>query len=199
VAELDKLLLMLNSPKASTRFDACEELRVGESIPEDAVAALKALLEDTDPTVADAARRALVTHGAIEDQGMAPPPPDTSSQATPVAPQHGKARRLASLSLGLSAGATAGFVFLFAVLKPWSDTLDFLVVFWLLMVSLAVCVLCPPLGFAFGIAARRAFVRSQRPKEDASIVTTTIVVGGILIVPDLRLVIYLLSTGGDLP
>ena len=56
---MDKYLQMLNSPKASIRFEACEELRLADKSNEQVIVALEKALEDKDPSVADAALRAL--------------------------------------------------------------------------------------------------------------------------------------------
>ncbi len=52
----------LNSPNKDTRYEACEELRVAESLPQEAITALELPAKDQDTLVADAARRALLTH-----------------------------------------------------------------------------------------------------------------------------------------
>jgi len=56
---IDKLIVMLQSPKASMRYDACEHLRVSPAITPQAIKALKKALKDSDAGVADAAKRAL--------------------------------------------------------------------------------------------------------------------------------------------
>jgi hypothetical protein len=75
--DFKRLLQMLDSPSASKRYEACEELRVAASIPDEAVAALARALQDPDPNVADAARRALALHSppAPPKAADAPPPP----------------------------------------------------------------------------------------------------------------------------
>lgn len=64
----DKLIAILKSRKASTRYEACEELRVMPRIPDEAREALHAATNDPDPLVRDAAARALKAHET-------PPPP----------------------------------------------------------------------------------------------------------------------------
>jgi uncharacterized protein YbjQ (UPF0145 family) len=59
MSTFDKFLQMLNSPNASTRYDACEQLRIANESSEQIVIALEKSLEDKDPDVADAAMRAL--------------------------------------------------------------------------------------------------------------------------------------------
>jgi hypothetical protein len=60
--ELQRLLAKLESPKVSTRYEACEELRVAPSVPPEAVAALHKAADDPHPSVADAAKRAIAAH-----------------------------------------------------------------------------------------------------------------------------------------
>lgn len=57
-----KLLEMLNSPKASVRYDACELLRVERSISPEAITALEQALDDPDPFVGGSAASALQVH-----------------------------------------------------------------------------------------------------------------------------------------
>jgi hypothetical protein len=59
---IEKLIKMLESPKASARYDACEWLRVAPSLNDAAVAALERASNDPDPEVGDAAQRALDLH-----------------------------------------------------------------------------------------------------------------------------------------
>ena len=59
MSALDRYLQMLNSPKASTRYDACEELRVANESGEQVILALEKMLHDKDTGVANAAQRAL--------------------------------------------------------------------------------------------------------------------------------------------
>lgn len=55
----DKYLKMLESPKADTRYDACEQLRVSKESSEKVILALEKTLQDNNAEVADAAKRAL--------------------------------------------------------------------------------------------------------------------------------------------
>lgn len=59
---IEKLLSMLESPKADTRFDACELLRVAPQISDEAIAALEKALEDPDRHVRESAESALRVH-----------------------------------------------------------------------------------------------------------------------------------------
>ena len=57
-----KLLVKLKNSDPSTRYEACEGLRISGSISPVAIAALQAAMNDTDADVADAAKRAYDTH-----------------------------------------------------------------------------------------------------------------------------------------
>ncbi len=78
-----QLIRDLKSNRSARRYDACEELRVSSAISEDAVSALEATLSDTDPGVAEAAKRALLLHRPPPSSGR-PSRPD--SPATTVSP-----------------------------------------------------------------------------------------------------------------
>jgi hypothetical protein len=56
---LDKFIQMLNSPKADTRYDGCEQLRVAGESSVAAVLALEKVTHDKEKWVADAAKHAL--------------------------------------------------------------------------------------------------------------------------------------------
>ncbi len=60
--DFEKLIAHLRSDRHGVRYDACEELRVAATIPEAALLALQAALNDSDSSVADAARRAVAVH-----------------------------------------------------------------------------------------------------------------------------------------
>ncbi len=62
MSDVEKWIAQLSSSKAGMRYEACEELRVAESLPEHAFKALELAINDPDPRVADASRRALTTH-----------------------------------------------------------------------------------------------------------------------------------------
>jgi len=70
VDRIEKAIKMLDSPKASARYDACEWLRVAPSLSDAAISALEKALTDADPEVRVAAHRALNVHRA------APPQPE---------------------------------------------------------------------------------------------------------------------------
>jgi hypothetical protein len=59
MADLNKLIEMLNSPDANTRYDACQGLRVADESSEAAVLALEKATQDNDSGVAERARAAL--------------------------------------------------------------------------------------------------------------------------------------------
>ena len=83
--KLEKTISDLSSPNKNTRSEACEELRVADSLPESALAALKTATHDPEPLVAEAARRALAIH-------KHPPPTEE-----PISDSH--VRRLHTMSL----------------------------------------------------------------------------------------------------
>jgi hypothetical protein len=62
MADIDKFMLMLQSPRASRRYDACEELRLAASLSPAVIDALEKATNDPDPLVRDAATRALAAH-----------------------------------------------------------------------------------------------------------------------------------------
>jgi hypothetical protein len=62
MANIEKLLEMLESSKASDRYEACELLRVSSTVNETALAALEKAVDDPDPGVREAAQRALDLH-----------------------------------------------------------------------------------------------------------------------------------------
>jgi len=52
MSEIEKLVEKLRSPKAGTRYGACELLRVAPTITPEAIAALEKVLHDPDPGIA---------------------------------------------------------------------------------------------------------------------------------------------------
>jgi len=62
MTDIAQYLENLRSPNRFKRYEACEELRVTDSLPEHALLALEEATKDPDPSVADAARRALLIH-----------------------------------------------------------------------------------------------------------------------------------------
>lgn len=77
MADNEKLIKMLESPKDSDRYEACELLRVSPSISDTALAALEKVADDADPSVREAAQNALNFH-------KVPPtlPPENAIQAS---------------------------------------------------------------------------------------------------------------------
>jgi Flp pilus assembly protein TadB len=73
---------MLQSRNSTTRYDACEELRVTSSLPPEAIVALEAAAKDPSLIVADAAQRALAVHrpGAPQPR-LATAPENRGSEA----------------------------------------------------------------------------------------------------------------------
>lgn len=62
IDKIEKPINNLNSSNRNTRYEACEELRVADNLPESAITALEAATTDPAPQVADAAKRALAIH-----------------------------------------------------------------------------------------------------------------------------------------
>lgn len=94
--EIEKSIKMLESPKASARYDACESLRVAPSLNEAAVAALERASNDSDPEVRDAAKRALNVH-----QTELLPESRTSPSAVLMKPDKRNSLAMAGLVTGL--------------------------------------------------------------------------------------------------
>lgn len=59
---IEKQIDMLQSPRAKTRYEACENLRVAPTITPEAIQALQSVLNDPDQDVAEAAQDALNVH-----------------------------------------------------------------------------------------------------------------------------------------
>jgi hypothetical protein len=82
MADMQRLIEMLQSENSKERYNACEELRVSPSIPPEAIQALRSATRDANPNVAEAAQRAIMLHtsdasnSSIIDKN---PPPDGSS------------------------------------------------------------------------------------------------------------------------
>ncbi len=62
MSDVQRLIIMLQSKNSNERYDACEELRVSSLLPPEALEALRSVTNDTNPDVADAARRAIELH-----------------------------------------------------------------------------------------------------------------------------------------
>jgi hypothetical protein len=68
MSDIQRLLELLKSANPNKRFDACEELRVSSPLPPEALEALQLVTNDTNPSVADAAQRALAVHNQMESK-----------------------------------------------------------------------------------------------------------------------------------
>lgn len=62
MADIDQLIQDLKSHNSSKRYEACEELRVASTIPEEAISVLREVTLDPNPDVADASQQALNLH-----------------------------------------------------------------------------------------------------------------------------------------
>jgi hypothetical protein len=69
---IEKLIKMLQSPKANTRYEACEYLRVAPAITPEAIRTLETAVYDQEMSVAEAAKRALAVQLAPEPAYEAP-------------------------------------------------------------------------------------------------------------------------------
>jgi len=65
MSEIEKLVGKLRSPKAVTRYEACELLRVAPTITPEAITALEKVLHDPDPVVVESAASTLQVHQGI--------------------------------------------------------------------------------------------------------------------------------------
>jgi len=81
MADFAKLVADLKSKRPSTRYDACEELRVAPEVSDEATIALRTATSDPDPAVAEAAGRALAIHTSpslsVPPHNAASGPPQT--------------------------------------------------------------------------------------------------------------------------
>ena len=62
MSDIQSLIKMLQSDNHNKRYDACEELRVLPSLPPEVLEALRLVANDANPSVADAAQRAITLH-----------------------------------------------------------------------------------------------------------------------------------------
>jgi hypothetical protein len=65
MSEIEKLVEKLRNPKAGTRYEACELLRVAPTITPEAIEALEKVLHDTDPAIVESAASSLQGHEEI--------------------------------------------------------------------------------------------------------------------------------------
>jgi len=72
--DIAKLVEKLQTGNRNARYEACEELRVADTITEEALQVLERASQDPDSGVADAARRALHTHRPPAPAPTPPPP-----------------------------------------------------------------------------------------------------------------------------
>ena len=80
MSSLETYLEMLSSPRADTRYDACEGLRAADESSESVVLALEKAINDPSADVADAAKKALhavVHQEMLEKMGRAMPRSET--------------------------------------------------------------------------------------------------------------------------
>jgi hypothetical protein len=89
MTDLNKYLKMLKSPKADTRYDACEELRVATESSPEVVLALVVATRDENKDVAERAKQALITdvHQQIADENGIALPAIEEKQKPEVEPE----------------------------------------------------------------------------------------------------------------
>ncbi len=75
MSEVEKLVEKLRSPKAGTRYEACELLRVAPTITPEAIEALEKVRHDPDPAIVGSAASALQGHLGIAERPGRPPEP----------------------------------------------------------------------------------------------------------------------------
>ena len=151
--QIEKFINNLKSPNKNIRYEACEELRVVDSLPESAIAALEAATQDPDPLVADAARRALATHKP------SPPMDESSMPGQGSLIQQTLARNRASL-ISLVAGILSVFFVCLIVLPVytfnWREHYCGEPLNWFVMVclpSVALCVIIAIFAVTCGIVS----------------------------------------------
>ncbi len=153
----------LTNPRADTRYDACEELRVASSLPPQALSALQRAAQDPDPGVADAAQRALRLH-------IGPPPavpvPASESLIAPGVTVPVIYRRNAMVTAALAALISSIIVALFGVLMSGAST-----------ETIAYVVLVFPFVLPFTYVTTRMYRRSQRPERSELLTTSLVGVG----------------------
>src|SRR6185295_59706 len=79
--DIPQLIKMLQDSNHNKRQKACEELQVWrQPLPQEAIEALHVATGDSDPDVADAAKRALALHPETEDKNHSRIMDTTTSQ-----------------------------------------------------------------------------------------------------------------------
>jgi len=103
MSDIGLQLERLKSPNRNMRREACEELGVAEVLPQQAFTALELAASDQDALVADAARRALLTHrmplSRSEAEAEIPTARSTESGYMPIAASFGLAIVLNALAI----------------------------------------------------------------------------------------------------
>jgi hypothetical protein len=117
MSDIGRQLERLKSPNKDTRYEACEELRVAESLSEEAFTALEFAAKDEDALVADAARRALLIQRLPPSGGR-----DAAGNLSEGRPTESRARWGPSeVSFGLALLINAAAVFLVSFITGSSD------------------------------------------------------------------------------
>ena len=67
--DFQSLIKLLQNDNPNKRYEACEELRVSQQpLPQEAIDVLNLATNDSNPDVADAARRALALHTQVSNE-----------------------------------------------------------------------------------------------------------------------------------
>jgi hypothetical protein len=99
MSDIPDLIKKLQSNNSNERYDACEQLRVTQSLTQEAIEALRSAANDKNADVADAARRALGLHAPEPARDVA----DRHNQNTSSTPT-------ANLIGTFGAGWVSGFI-----------------------------------------------------------------------------------------
>ena len=111
MADIQRLLDLLNSDNHNKRYDACEELRVSrQPLPQEAIDALNFATNDINPEVADAAQRALSLHAQIKKQDHG------QEQNEKITTREELWAMVFPLSILLSLGSTPWLIYVFFIL-----------------------------------------------------------------------------------
>ena len=116
--DIEKLVEMLRSPQARSRYRACDELSVAASLPPAAIAALQNAANDADDLVREAAKRALRLHEPPAAVPSAVPMTEPTS-GPQVARNKWTRRKWTAEIIGVSVGV--GLCFVLPAILDWDD------------------------------------------------------------------------------
>jgi hypothetical protein len=159
--DIPQLTKMLQGSSPNTRQKACEELQVWQQpLPQEAIDALHVATDDSDPHVADAAKRALALHPETKDKNHSRLMDTSTSQQQLTNPK--------VIQTGAGVGGVSFLLLFFQLFSGYGIPIDFR--------GLVICVL---LGAALGIPG--AVVGEQIGKSlVAAFFGSLIGIGGVL-------------------